>query len=166
MEHQGHNPLAIANEFIGLSNDNGLSLMQLLKLSYISHGFTLALLNEPLSNEYVQAWKYGPVFPSIYNNFKYTVNPYKIKKPVLVYSEGFNENEHGIIKYVQDQYAKMQGWELSALTHAEDTPWFKSWEECKKSGFIRGYTIKNEDIKKYYQNLIDKMIGKNEQESD
>ena len=54
-QNQGHEPVAIANYFIDLSS-KGLTLMQLLKLSYISHGFTLAFLDKPLADEYAEAW--------------------------------------------------------------------------------------------------------------
>ena len=77
-EQKGHNPIAIANHFIDLS-PNGLTLMQLLKLSYISHGFTLALLDKPLADEYAEAWRFGPVFPSIYHEFKKKSGPIKNK---------------------------------------------------------------------------------------
>ena len=46
-------------------------MLQLLKLSYIAHGFKLALFDYPLADEAVQAWKYGPVFSTIYGEFKH-----------------------------------------------------------------------------------------------
>ena len=45
-------------------------MLQLLKLSYIAHGFKLAIFGYPLADEAVQAWKYGPVFSKIYEGFK------------------------------------------------------------------------------------------------
>ena len=85
MQEEGHEPVAIANHFIEL-NPDGLTLMQLLKLSYIAHGFKLGLDLGPLSRELAQAWKYGPVFPSIYHKFKYNP-PEKINQ--LATEKGF-----------------------------------------------------------------------------
>lgn len=35
--------------------------MQVNKLSYLSYGFVLAIKNEKLFNDKVEAWRYGPV---------------------------------------------------------------------------------------------------------
>ena len=158
---QGYNPITIANHFIGLSKD-GLTLMQLLKLSYISHGFTLALLDRPLADEYAEAWKFGPVFPSIYHESKF-------KKPGLIknkaqtanmetnsledFLSNFDNDEKEIMEFTYRKYGKLDGWQLSAITHAEGTPWYDAWKEGK---YIRGFSIRNELIQEYYKNLIEK----------
>ena len=103
----------------------------------------------------MEAWKYGPVFPSIYNTFKYQ-DVYKVTKPMVptISTQEFNQFESEIINYVQNNYAHLEGWKLSALTHANDTPWFKAWQEVKKQGYIKGYSISNKDIKNYYKQFI------------
>jgi uncharacterized phage-associated protein len=65
-------PLAVANAVLDEARDQGksLTIMQLLKLVYIAHGWSLALLNVPLVNEEPEAWQHGPVFPSIYREFR------------------------------------------------------------------------------------------------
>lgn len=161
-EQKPHNPIAIANHFIDLSLPEGLTLMQLLKLSYIAHGFNLALLDKPLADEYAEAWRFGPVFPSIYHEFKYEKpGPIKKKarwadmkrnilKPV---SSKFDTNEETIMQLTYEEYGGFNGWQLSAITHAPDTPWYEAWE---KGEHIRGYSITNKRIKKYYKDLIKK----------
>jgi len=64
--------LAIANEFIKVARERNKQLtpMELLKLVYFAHGWYLALSGVPLINEPVQAWRFGPVIPSIYHAFK------------------------------------------------------------------------------------------------
>lgn len=159
---QGHDPVAIANYFIGLSRGKGLTLMQLLKLSYISHGFTLAFLKKPLANEYAEAWKFGPVFPSIYHEFKYEKpGPIKNKAKwadmqdnvLKEVSSNFSNSEKTIMKLTYKKYGSLDGWQLSAITHAEDTPWATAWKEGQ---YIRGFSISNKKIKEYYQSLISK----------
>jgi uncharacterized phage-associated protein len=44
--------------------------MKLIKTVFIAHGFYLASKDKPLVNEFVQAWKYGPVIDSVYHEFK------------------------------------------------------------------------------------------------
>ena len=164
MENQIYNPVTIANYFIRQSK-KGLTLMQLLKLSYIAHGFKLAFFKHPLSNEYAEAWKYGPVFPSIYHEFKAKIglittpaNTFNMKKQALeVWTANFTENEKEILNTVVKKYGPLEGWKLSALTHAEGTPWAIAWEKAKENGkHIRGFSIRNEDIQKHYLGLIAK----------
>ena len=166
MEDKVYNPVTIANYFIAQSK-NGLTLMQLLKLSYIAHGFKLAILDHPLANEYAEAWKYGPVFPSIYHEFKAEIDmitepaqTFNMKTESLeVWTADFTENEKDIMDIVVKIYGPLEGWKLSALTHAEGTPWAIAWEKAKKENgkHIRGFSIRNEDIKKHYLGLIEKM---------
>ena len=67
--------LSIANYFIELSQQDGRILrpLKLMKLVYIAHGYMLALLDrstDGTKRERVEAWQYGPVFPSVYYSFK------------------------------------------------------------------------------------------------
>ena len=63
-----HRPEAIANEFLRRAGSNGLTQMQLQKLVYIAHGWTLAIRNEPLVNARLEAWERGPVYPELAKN--------------------------------------------------------------------------------------------------
>jgi uncharacterized phage-associated protein len=58
----------VANEFLRLARDRGheLTNMQLQKLVYIAHGYTLAILHEPLVRQDIEAWRYGPVIKDLY----------------------------------------------------------------------------------------------------
>lgn len=63
---------AVANYFLELAEADGKRLdpMQIQKLVYFAHGWYLALTGEPLVEEHPEAWAYGPVFPSLYHEFK------------------------------------------------------------------------------------------------
>ena len=65
-------PETIANYFISKALADGikLTLLQLIKLVYLAHGWHLGLTGRPLISETVQAWKYGPVIKSLYDRFK------------------------------------------------------------------------------------------------
>ena len=167
-----HSSIAIANHFISLSKD-GLTLMQILKLSYFSHGFKMGMfgVHDPLANEFVQAWKFGPVFPNIFHKFKYEP-PGKIRKLAKYFDEttdslqitqsAFNTNEVHIMKMVYNIYGGLDGWQLSALTHREGTPWYKAWHENDgEKGFL-GITIPNEDIAEHFKNRIKQVTSTNE----
>ena len=159
-----HHPVAIANEFIELNKSHPMSLMQILKLSYIAHGFSLGLDEGVLSNEFAQAWKFGPVFPSIYNAFKHTGGKNISEKEKffpeydsynLTDTSNFNEIDRGIMSVVHRIYSHLDGWGLSDLTHKKGTPWDKSWngEHGGAKGF-RGVTIPNEEIREHFKNDV------------
>ena len=151
MNSQGHNPIAIANYFLNIKHkDSHLTLMQILKLSYIAHGFTLALLDKPLSEESVEAWRFGPVFPSIYRAFRENGSPMRITKPIDGYSGNFENVEKEIMQSVFDLYGKMDAWELSELTHEKNTPWYVVFKDNSDDGEI----IKDAKIKEHYKKLM------------
>ena len=155
-----HEPVAIANFFIEKST-TGLTLMQILKLSYIAHGFKLGLGIGELSNEYAEAWKYGPVFPSIYHEFKYEP-PGKINDlgteidKITPVTSNFDKKELKIMELVHSAYGEVDGWRLSELTHQEGTPWYNLYHK-ENNKEIRGLSISNEDIKTHFkETVIDK----------
>jgi len=82
------NSLAVANYFITKANDEGTELtpMKLIKLVYIAHGWHLGLKNESLIDEGVQAWKYGPVIKSVYDEFKGYKNG-QVNRPAYLFNE-------------------------------------------------------------------------------
>lgn len=63
---------AVANYLLDLADASGdpVSPMKLQKLLYYAHGWHLAVTDRPLLNEFVEAWRWGPVIPSIYHEFK------------------------------------------------------------------------------------------------
>ena len=163
-----HDPLAITNYFIRFNSDKkakkGLTLLQLLRLSYIAHGFKLALFGYPLADEAVQAWKYGPVFSTIYDEFKrgpreikdFAMDLDEVTMTLVPASSKFSDEETRIIKLVYDIYGDIDGRRLSALTHKEDTPWYAIRQKDKEER-IYGSTIPNENIKAYFKKeIIDK----------
>lgn len=158
-----HRPIAIANFFIHKS-DYSLTLMQLLKLSYIAHGFRLGLSKKPLSKELAQAWKYGPVFPEIYHEFKWQPTR-KIKKlGTGEYNEdtpiqsNFDNEEKKILYAVYDIYGALTGVQLSVLTHKKGTPWYKSYYEGETPGKdFYGVPIPNKEIQEHYSRYFSEL---------
>lgn len=65
--------LDVASYFLAtLGNDpeNDLTQLKLQKLCAYAQGYCLALTGKPLFNENIEAWKHGPVIPSLYRQFK------------------------------------------------------------------------------------------------
>ena len=69
-----YNVMDIANELLKRAADNGggdlLTNLKLQKMLYYEQGFHLAYFNEPLFNDPIEAWQYGPVVPVVYDYYK------------------------------------------------------------------------------------------------
>ena len=157
----GHNPLAVANHFIENRNPidkQGIDLLKLIKLCYFAHGFTLALTDNILINEYAEAWRFGPVFPSVFHEFKgqskitHPAERFNLEKnQIEKWTSDFSEKEKEILKNTNEKLSPLSGIDLSELTHKKDSPWDKAWEEGKR---IRGFSISNEAIKADFKNNL------------
>ncbi|WP_210465791.1 MULTISPECIES: Panacea domain-containing protein [Rufibacter] len=154
------NALAVANFFIKKSFDTGepVTNMKLVKLVYIAHGWYLGLSGQPLLTEPVEAWKYGPVVPSIYYSFK-DYGGETIKQMVTA----GNANESALVtlsdpdlvpflEKIWEVYGQFSGVDLSAMTHQDNTPWKQVWDTQGKHS--NNVIIPNDLIKEYYQKLV------------
>lgn len=133
-EH-AHDPRAIANKILEIRGKDGkpFTVMQLIKLVYIADGWSLALLDKPLSKHNPQAWQYGPVYPVVYTAFKRfgsrpVDTPAYVKGTDVPYSEQFDEDEEKLIEQVVSSYGKLSAFALSNLTHQPGTPWSEAFE--------------------------------------
>jgi uncharacterized phage-associated protein len=59
----------------GIEENNPLTPMKVLKLTYIAQGIHLAFFNEALFSESCQAWRYGPVVSSVTRLLRVPSNP-------------------------------------------------------------------------------------------
>jgi uncharacterized phage-associated protein len=153
--------LSIANHFIQKSTDNCVPLtpMKLLKLVYISHGWYLGLSGKPLISDQVQAWKYGPVVPQLYQYFKkfgdsaITEKAYYQTKEGSYYYTLSDTNLATFLDKVWNVYCNFSGLELSALTHEKDTPWDLIWNKFNGSTF-QGAIIPDNIIEQHYKAMV------------
>ncbi len=62
----------VAKFFIQYYDDNDVLITNLMlnKLLYFAQGHHLAEYGKPLFGETIEAWKYGPVVPSVYRKYK------------------------------------------------------------------------------------------------
>ena len=117
-------PSVIANEFLSLAAKDGaeLSPMQVQKLVYFSHGWHLAFDQGALCSERAQAWRWGPVFPSLYHSLKHRGSgaiQEAIKVPWVITDEFASD----LIGRVWQVYRDMTAIALSQLSHDPAGPW-------------------------------------------
>lgn len=150
--------LAIANFFIKKANSecNIITPMKILKLVYISHGWHLGIMDKPLIAEPVVAWKYGPVIPVVYNEFKKYGNT-NVDDTGFIFNEKMeiivpmpNKTNLKFLEKIWSVYKNYTGIQLSALTHEEGTPWDIVWN--KEGGKDKkDAIISNDLIKQHYK---------------
>jgi uncharacterized phage-associated protein len=149
-------PIAVANFFINKSLETGMELtpMKLVKLVYISHGWYLGLTESPLISEAVEAWKYGPVIPDLYYEFKQygsdQIKNVQFDIPTMKFPIVTDKDTVQFLNKIWDVYGSMTGTQLSTLTHLEGTPWYITWHERggKNSQSVQ---IPNDLIQKHYK---------------
>ncbi len=158
-----HTSMAIANEFLKLQgSESGLTQMQLQKLAYIANGWNLAINNEPLVAEDVQAWDNGPVYRDLWDHVtRYgsaliakLISP--ANKPNFFqkelskepYAAQLSESEKQVINHVWRRYGRYGAFTLSEMTHQPGTPWHKAY-----FGIGRNARIDPDDIKQHYVEL-------------
>jgi uncharacterized phage-associated protein len=145
-----HDSNLIANELLDLAAQKGdtLTPMQLLKLVYIAHGWMLGLYGVPLIRDDVQAWKYGPVIPRLYNSIKdFRANP--VQGPLNVREcPPLVDIECDLIAQVYNKYGAMNGIALSNLTHKPGTPWALTFKDGEHD-----IVISNDLIESHYADL-------------
>lgn len=119
----------VANWFIERAAKDGraLSIMQLLKLAYIAHGWNLEIRNEPLFTNKVEAWQYGPVIPEVYHAFR----PQGIHATKIVEAPPITDAaDLSFLEEIYKIYGHLSPFKLSELTHVSGGP----WETARKWG--------------------------------
>lgn len=145
-----YSALVIADQFLRIAWDSAevLDPMKLQKLVYFAHGWHLALTDgDPLIREGIEAWKFGPVIPSIYHAFKkYGAQP--IDRPVIQNREAqVDAATLALLEKVWELYGHYSGWRLSNLSHAEGSPWRRTYRGHRSRGAI----IANCVIRDYFK---------------
>ena len=144
------NTVAIQILWIALQQGRSFTPMQLIKLAYIAHGWTLGITGESLFKDRVEAWKYGPVIPVLYHKYKSFGNSL-ISVNLKNMCDSFDEKSLAITEQVVSGYGKFDGIYLSALTHQQNSPW-----DITMRKFGENARISDELIKEYYVGLIKK----------
>lgn len=155
-------PKSIANYFLEIAAKNGevMTPMKLQKLVYYAHGWYAGYTQQPLINESVEAWQYGPVIPSLYHEFKrfgsgaikgkaFDLEPFAMAE-VPTPSD---PNIRQFLDNVWNSYGKYTGIALSEMTHAGGSPWHKTWEKCKG---MKSTDIPFEIIRDHFAEVVQK----------
>ncbi len=118
--------------------------LQLQKVLYYIQGYHLREFGEPLFEDKIYAWPYGPVVKSVYAHyFIYGALPLQVSEIKELHVD---EKQKTLINRVVEDKTQFRAAQLVAATHSE-APW-KNLEESVKAGQRPEITI--ESMKKYF----------------
>ena len=146
-----YSAITIADQILKLAKDRGIRLtpLQLMKLVYIAHGWHLAMRGTDLFPDRIEAWKYGPVIPDLYQATKH-FGRLPIPFDLIDDKEsGVDDQTKGFLADVLAKYGTLSGIALSSLTHKPGTP----WHEVYVPGEL-GIEIPDDLIKSHYLKLL------------
>ena len=149
----------IATAFVARSikEEKYLTQMKLQKMVYFAHGYHLAKYGTPLIDEQVQAWKFGPVIPKIYADYKlygsdliidtqYLSVPYKLMEKEL---SSLSATAKDAIEYTWETTKNLSTAKLSGWTHEPGSPWAQVYNEHD-----RETVINNDIIQQYFTHFL------------
>ena len=121
-------PLDVARYFIFRAYEDGreslMTNMKVQKLLYYTQSLHLALFDEPLFDDEIQAWRYGPVCPPayrFYSKFEAEQLPIPDANDLLRISE----DVQNLLDEVWEYFGELHAYYLSDMTHLE-FPWKKA----------------------------------------
>ena len=153
MKEVEYTPSHIANYFLACASDEKIDItpLKLMKLVYFAYAWYLHLTDgEELFSEEIQAWKHGPVIPSLYHEFKHFGLYGNIKNTYATYIDLDNErnltlqrptieanilesddNLNSGICGVWFHYKNKTGDELESISHHKDSVWTEYYQAGK-----------------------------------
>lgn len=121
-----------------------ISNMKLQKLLYYMQGFHIAVFEEKLFEDEIEAWLYGPVVPAVYE--KYSSFGSNLIQPEEKEVIALEKKEERLFEQVFNIYNQYSAIGLMNLTHSE-SPW-------KNTSTGKGSIISADKLKTYFKTRI------------
>lgn len=124
--------------------------MKLQKLLYFIYREYLRQTGRPLFSEPFETWAYGPVIPSVYDEFKaFKAKPINrfardSQGNVYVLDENADPELTAYIVSIWERYKRKSGIELSQITHKPNSAWYKAYMEG--SPILKFEDIQNDEV--------------------
>lgn len=129
-----------------LKSGKSITHLKLQKLIYYAQAWSLALSNEPLFDEEIEAWAHGPVVPSVYKRFRESKWE---ALSVPTSCPDIEENIENLLKEISKVYGKFDAKYLENLTH-RDGPWSDTRADLLPE-VASSRPIPKEMMKKFYK---------------
>lgn len=149
--------VVIANHMLDIAKKRGLKLtiVKLLKLVYMAHGWWLTFNEKPLTVDNPEAWRHGPVYPEVYEAFRGDRRDRgKRIQSKEEYKSKIDKDTEAMLEAVLNSYGEFKAFQLSNMTHRPGTPW---QQVIEKNG--RFAPIPSDIIKGHFDELREKAEG-------
>lgn len=146
-----------------IKNIDNIKLVQLVRLLYIAHGYSLVMHDYPFFKEgEIECTCFGAIPIEIYEHF-IAFDEHDLHGNLIVtkkHADGYlklilSSKELEVLNLVLEIYAKIDGWISNVLANDCHSPWYKIVE---KKGFY--HTIPNAMTKRYFKNIVSIMTDK------
>lgn len=107
-----------------------ISNMKLQKLLYYAQGLYLAKYGEPLFEDEIEAWDYGPVVKSVYHDYK-SFGAGAIFIPLADRGKGLSKRVRKLLSAVYIALGQYSASKLMHMTHSE-APWKQTYTSKTK----------------------------------
>lgn len=135
---------------VSTSKGIGVSNLKLQKLMYYCQGYFLAIHNDALFDDEIEAWDHGPVVRDVYFNYNsFGRADIVLQNPVA--TEAFSETINSVVSYVIDTLGKYHAWALRNKTHKEQ-PWLNHFDVEK--GTVDNAIISKEELTDYFKKAL------------
>lgn len=162
---------AIVNYFLDFVKRHRIVLtpMKLQKMLYFANGWSWAFYDKPIIHDECYAWEYGPVYPSVYHQYKSPIKAtpidpdHKMTKMHVAYDamkfeatmtmpciSPEDEKAIELLESIGRTYGSFGAITLSDMTHVDalDNPW-----RCARQKEREHNILISEDIDKYFKRL-------------
>ena len=121
-----------------------ISNLKLQKMMYYAQGYHLALFDEPLFKDDIEAWTHGPVVPELYHRYKcFGGNAIPIPRDFDV--EIIDPKTREYLDEIFNVFGQFSAWKLRNMTHG-DPPWK---EKISCAG-----VISHKAMREYFKTLL------------
>lgn len=138
----------ISNYVISLTQNNpeeNLTNLKLQKILYYLQGYYLAIYDEPLFEDEIEAWKYGPVVNDVYHSYKVYGDNSIIIPDFDFNFDYINNAQKQFINKVYSYFRQFSAIKLMELTHSE-FPWISTFgrEAIMSKGSLKDFFEQSE----------------------
>lgn len=133
-----------------LGTTRPISHLKLQKLVYYAQAWNLALHDEPLFPDRIEAWVHGPVCPKVY----YEYRRFGFRDLEYDGDVELDDNTKEFLDAVLKVYGKFDAKSLEELTHRE-TPWITARRGAPRTAYSN-MVIGHKTMREFYKSLLNK----------
>jgi len=146
--------LFVADTILKIAKTEGRALtpIELMKLTYLAHGWSLGTRGRALVRNRIEAWKHGPILPDLYTATRgYGRDPIPLDAIDDPEDIPVDDVDYELIKGVYEKHHGLSGVELASLANQPGSPWDVV---LKAHGHDACAEISDQLIENHYRSLV------------